>query len=98
MTLRRRVAQLEDRLRPTSDDAGLCLRCQGPGSFRRMVDRARLELGAKGELFGVDPEECRAKLQGLPPRPLSGPEHCTRCGGLTPMGAIRAIRAERGLD
>lgn len=57
-----------------------------------------MELGAKGELFGVDPEECRAKLQGLPPRPLSGPEHCTRCGGLTPMGAIRAIRAERGLD
>lgn len=94
----RRLEALEVSIAAHSDDANLCFKCQGPGSYRRAIDVARLKVGAMGGLFGVNPEECRTKLKGMSIRTRSDADHCRKCGGLTAVGAIREVRAKWGLD
>ena len=99
MTHRRRLDQLEETLRSSvENDDALCFKCQGPGSYRRAVDTARLQVGAMGKLHGVDPEEARAKLRDLLNHTPPESDRCPRCGGLTAMGAVRQEREKWGLD
>jgi hypothetical protein len=94
VTRRRRLEELEAAIGSQSDDPNMCLKCQGPGSYRRAIDFARLRAGAEGKLFGADPGECRARLAELGEQPEVTSDHRPRCGGLNVRGAIKRERAK----
>jgi hypothetical protein len=92
----RRLEALECAMGSQSDDPNMCFKCRGPGAFRRAVDYARLRLGAERNLFGADPEACRAKLVELGEEREATSNHCPRCGGLNPWGAPARTRKAEG--
>jgi hypothetical protein len=92
MSHRRRLEVLEGTIGARAEDSDECLECQGAHSYRRMLDHARLRVGAEGKLFGMDPEECRAKLEELAAYPDLA--RCPMCGFLNTRGELTRIRQE----